>query len=192
MEGSGPAPDLESTAALLIQVQDGDPAARDRLIHRFLPALTRWARGRLPARARSLTDTDDLVQVTLLRALDKVKEFEPQRQGAFLAYLRRILMNQIRDEIRRTERRPGVDRLTDSMAQEAPSPLERAIGREQLEAYEAGLAQMSPDQQEAIVLRLELGFKHREVAEALGLPSANAARMAVARALVRLTEVMDA
>ena len=84
-----------------------------------------------------------------------------------------------------------MDPLTDTVAEEAPSPLESAIGREKLEAYEAGLARLSADQQEAIVLRLELGFKHREVADALGLPSANAARMAVVRALVRLTEVMD-
>jgi RNA polymerase sigma-70 factor (ECF subfamily) len=46
-------------------------------------------------------------------------------------------------------------------------------------------------QQEAVMMRLELGMSHHEVATALGFPTANAARMAVARALVRLAEVMD-
>ena len=40
-------------------------------------------------------------------------------------------------------------------------------------------------------LRIELGFTHQEVADAIGAPSANAARMLVSRALVRLAELMD-
>ena len=37
-----------------------------------------------------------------------------------------------------------------------------------------------------------LGFTHDEVAEQLAFPSANAARMAVSRALLRIGEMMDA
>jgi RNA polymerase sigma-70 factor (ECF subfamily) len=40
-------------------------------------------------------------------------------------------------------------------------------------------------------MRIEFGFTFPEIAEALGRPSANAARMTVSRALVRLAEVMD-
>ena len=46
--------------------------------------------------------------------------------------------------------------------------------------------------QEAVILRVELGFSHQQVADALGLPSANTARMQVARALVQLSEDLDA
>jgi RNA polymerase sigma-70 factor (ECF subfamily) len=183
--------DLESTAALLLRVRQGDSEARDQILRRYLAPLQRWASGRLPARARSLTDTDDLVQVTLLRALNKMEGFEPRHEGAFLAYLRRILQNQIRDEIRRAGRRPEMDALPEQLAEDAPSPLEETIGRERLETYEAALAKLQPDQQEALILRFELGFTHGEVAQATGSPSPNAARMKVARALVRLVEVMD-
>ena len=82
----------EPTAVLLRRVRssDGDErqAARDRLMARFLPRLRRWARGRLPHTARSRAETDDLVQLTLLRALRNVDEFENRGDGAFLAYLR--------------------------------------------------------------------------------------------------------
>src|SRR5262245_58190505 len=65
----------ESTAALLEQVRDGDDPARERLIGRYLPMLRHWASGRLPARARGPVETDDLVQVTLIRALDRIRDF---------------------------------------------------------------------------------------------------------------------
>ena len=100
------------------------------MVRRFLPPLQRWARGRLPARARDLTDTDDLVQVTFLRALDKVKGFELRGDGAFLAYLRRILHNLIRDHVRRSGRKPQTETLSDAITDTGSSPLEQAIGDE--------------------------------------------------------------
>ena len=175
-----------------MRLRDGDFAARDRLLSRYLPLLRRWAHGRLPGRARDLADTDDLVQVTLLRALDHLKEFEPRQEGAFLAYLRRILLNQIRDELRRAGRQPRKEPLANDMREDSPSPLERALGRETLLSYEAALARLPEEQHQAVVLRIELGYTHQQVADALGMPSANSARMVVARALVRVAEEMDA
>lgn len=182
---------LESTASLLTLVRAGDGDARDRLLRRYLPALRRWAHGRLPDRARGMVDTDDLVQVSLLRALDNVTRFEPRHEGAFLAYLRRIALNAIRDEIRRSTRRPGGDELSEDLADHAPSPVELAVGREVVASYERALAELPELQQEAVIMRVELGFSYPELAAALGSPSANAARMTVSRALVRLAEAMD-
>jgi len=182
---------LESTASLLALARSGDTAAVERLVNRFLPALRRWAHGRLPPRARGMVDTDDLVQVSLVRALQRIQTFEPQGPGAFIAYLRRILLNSVRDEIRRAARRPGSEGLPDDLADPAPPAIEQVIGREAVEAYEGGLVTLTDLQQEAVILRVELGFTYAQVAEALGAPSANAARMTVARALVRLAEVMN-
>lgn len=187
--GSGGA-DLESTASLLARIRDGDTAARDLLLRRFLPALKRWARGRLPRQARDLAETDDLVQETFLKALDHLKEFEPRGQGSFLAYLRRILLNHMKDVIRASKRRPGKEPLGADLPADCPSPLEEVIGRENLERYEAALATLPEKQQDAVILRIELGFTHEEVAALLECHSANAARMMVARALLQLSEVM--
>jgi RNA polymerase sigma-70 factor (ECF subfamily) len=183
--------ELETTSDLLARVRAGDGAARERLVARYLPLLRRWAHGRLPFSARGLADTDDLVQVTLLRALDRVEEFEPRREGAFLAYLRSILLNAIRYEIRRSVRLPGGAKLGENVADPEPSPLEQAIGRDLLDSYETALATLPEDQQEAVILRVEFGFTHEEIAAATGSPSANAARMRVSRALVRLAEALD-
>ena len=182
---------LDTTASLLVRIRQGDAAARERLLQRYLPALRRWARGRLPAAARDLNDTDDLVQVTLLKTLDQLDRFVPRHGGAFFAYLRRVLHNEICDAVRRARRRPRAESLDERQPDAARSPLESAIDDEALEAYEAAMAKLTAEQQEALWLRLELGFTHEEVADATGAASANAARMQVARALVRLAEAMD-
>jgi len=184
--------ETESTAALLELVRAGDPSATDRLVRRCLPALRRWAHGRLPVRARGMVDTDDLVQVSVLRALNQVGRFEPRREGAFLAYLRRTLLNAVRDEIRRASRRPGSQDALEDLPDGGAPAVEQLIGRETVEAYEAALAELTDAQQEAVILRVEFGYTFPEIADATGSPSANAARMTVARALVRLAETMDA
>ena len=183
--------DLESTVALLARIRAGDGSARERLLARYLPALQRWARGRLPARARSLATTDDLVQETFLSVLDRLHEFEPRHEGAFLYYLRRTLINKIRDTLRRAERGREDGSLPREIAEDGPTPLECLIGREKLEAYEDALRQLAPDQQEAFLLRMELDQSYEEIAQAIGSPSPNAARMVVRRAVLRLVEVLD-
>ncbi len=183
--------DLESTAVLIDRAVAGDDVAKNRLMARYVPILHRWARGRLPAHARDLAETADLVQVTLLRALRNLDRFRSQGEGAFLGYLRRILLNAVYEELRRTARRPGHEPLADTLRLDAPSALQAAIGAEQMACYESGLEALEPRQREAVVLRMEFGFSHGRIAEAIGAPSANAARMVVARALLRLAEKMD-
>jgi len=182
---------VESTATLLARVRAGDRQAREHLARRYLATLLRWGHGRLPGHARDLSDTHDLVQVTLLKALDHVGSFEPRREGAFLAYLRTILLNEVRGEIRRVARRPGRVPLTDDLVEHGPSPVEQAIGKAALDAYERALGRLAPEEREGVILRIEMGYTHQQVAEALGKPSADAARMLVARAVARLAEAMD-
>src|SRR5438445_13615394 len=59
----------EPTEQLLRRIRGGEEAARQALYERCLPLLRRWAHGRLPHQARDIADTDDLVQITLIRAL---------------------------------------------------------------------------------------------------------------------------
>jgi DNA-directed RNA polymerase specialized sigma24 family protein len=61
---------------------------------------------------------------------------------------------------------------------------------EGLERYEAARGRLTSEDLRAIVARCERGMSHEEVAQALGKPSANAARVAIHRALVRLAKEM--
>jgi RNA polymerase sigma-70 factor (ECF subfamily) len=185
-----PSADGEATFQLLERANAGDRAALDQLFSRYLRPLQRWASGRLPSWARGAADTHDLVQDTLLNAFRKIGSFEPRREGAFQAYLRQAVMNRIRDQLRRVQARPQGSPLADNHEEAGPSPLDHAVGLEIFERYEAALARLTPEEREAIIGRVEMGNTYDELAVNLGKPSADAARMAVARALVRLAEEM--
>ena len=89
------------------------------------------------------------------------------REGAFLAYLRQILLNLLRNEIRRSVHHPAQG-LTDDLVDPRASLLDQVIGKEVIADYEAGLATLPEAMQEAVILRLEFGFSHREIADAIG------------------------
>jgi len=181
---------LDSTATLLRRAKEGNSKAREELFARYLPRLQRWAHGRSPRQAGNIHDTDDFVQMTLSRALSHLGDFQPQHDGAFFAYLRKILLNQIRDQVRRNARRPQHVELDPGTSDPAPSPLELAIGKEMEERYELALENLSADQRAAVVMRLEGGFTYQEIADELGRPSADAARQLILRALIRLAGEM--
>jgi RNA polymerase sigma-70 factor (ECF subfamily) len=182
---------MTSTIDLLERFKQGDEEAVSQLVERSIPPLKRWARGRLPQWARSLAETQDLVQNAVLRALPHLKNFEARHPGALQAYLRQAVDNHIRDEIRKVKTRPPATELTEDQPDEGPSPLERAIGRESLERYEAALKTLRQVDREAIIARVELQQSYEEIAIALGKPTADAARMAVVRALRNLLKAMS-
>jgi RNA polymerase sigma factor (sigma-70 family) len=180
----------ESSFELLERVRRGDETALDRLLARHLPRLRYWASRRLPGYARDRGDTEDLVQETLIQALRRIKDFNPRREGALQAYLRQAVLNRIRDAIRRAKRGPAIERLDEQVAAADASPLERAIGSEALSRYDAALARLRPNDREAIIARMELGYDYDELAKLLGKPSRDAARLTVHRAMLRLAERM--
>lgn len=181
---------MESTLDLLERFKQGDDAAVNVLLERSLPSLKRWARGRLPAHARSMAETNDVVQDALVRALPNLRRFEARHPGALQAYLRQAVANHIRDQIRKAQRRPTDPNGLTDYADSAPSPLEQAVGRQGVERYESALAKLRPQDREAIVARIELQQSYDEIALATGKPTANAARVAVTRAIAALIKVM--
>ena len=183
--------ELTSTVTLLRRFKQGDDAALSLLLERSLPPLRRWARGRLPQWARHIAETQDLVQSAVTRAMPRLKTFEARHPGALQAYLRQAVMNHIRDEIRKVPRHGAQAELADDLPDPGPSPLQAAIGRQRFERYEAALATLRPIEREAIIARLELHQSYDEVAAVLGKPNADAARMAVARAVQGLIKEMS-
>jgi len=183
--------DLESSLELLERARAGDAAALDRLLTRYLRPLRRWAHGRLPRWARDLSDTEDLVQETLIHTLRHLGTFRPQREGALQAYLRQAVRNRIRDELRRLERRPQREDLDPESPTSLASPLDLAIGEEAIERYETALAALREEEREAIIARVEFEQSYEVIASMLDKPSPDAARMAVQRALVRLALEMN-
>jgi RNA polymerase sigma-70 factor (ECF subfamily) len=187
-----PSPEAPATESLVLleRVRAGDTTALNRLMDRYLPKISRWASGRLPKWARDLSDTDDLVQDTLIRSVANLNHFEARGEGALQAYLRGAVMNRIRDEIRKRHRTPVQATLDAAIPAKGQSPLESAIGAETLAKYDRALDRLEPETREAVIARVEMGCSYAEIAELMGKPSADAARMMVSRALLRLAEEM--
>jgi len=185
-----PASALTLTIDLLRRAKDGDRQALSSLLTRYLPRLSAWASGRLPMRARSLLDTADLVQETLMRTLERLDQVEVRGPGGFEAYVRSAVLNRIRDQIRWADRRAGSGADPDLLQDYGPTPLELAIGSDLAARYERALATLKEEEQQMLHLRVELGYDYEEIATMTGRPSPDAARMAINRALRRLADAM--
>jgi RNA polymerase sigma factor (sigma-70 family) len=190
MSGPGSQSENDTSVELLARVRQGDREALDRLLHRYVPALRRWASGRLPRWARDIAETEDLVQDTVLKSLRRLDSFEFRHDGALQAYLRHAVMNRIRDECRRVASRPHVDLIDDLTPDQGLSPLEAAIGKEGVAKYETALQSLRDEDRQAIVGRVEMGYSYQELAVMFGKPTADAARVSVSRALMRLADAL--
>ena len=178
----------EPTLELVVRARTGDRSAVEALLERCLPPLKRWAHGRLPAVARGRMDTGDLVQEVALHVLGNLDTFEPRHVGAMQAYLRQSVLNRIRDEVRRIARHPTPTELPPDMPSEEPSPLERAVEAEAVSRYHDWLATLGTRDRQLVVARIEAQWTHDEIARHFSMPTPDAARMAVSRALRRLLD----
>lgn len=177
----------EPTMELVVRARAGDRLATEALLQRCLPSLRRWAHGQLPAAARGYLDTNDLVQDAALHLVKRLDVFEPRHVGAMQAYLRQSVINRIRDEVRRIGRQPPAFELAEDQPGDRTSPLEEAIQAEAYERYRRALGSLESRDRELIVARIEVQWSLAEIAHRFGIRTVDAARMAVNRAVRRLT-----
>ena len=143
-----------------------------------------WVRGAI--------DTSDLVQDALHRTFKRIEQFEPKHANALQIYLRRSVENQIRDELRRAVRRRAsiapdeVVRLSD----EAAPQHRKIVDDETWSRYLNGLARLTARERRLIVGHGELEYSYQQLALIENMPSPDAARMALRRAMIRLSSLV--
>lgn len=181
---------LVSSRALLDRARGGDERALSRLFRQQAASLRRWARGRLPRWARSMTDTADIVQDVLMRSFRRLDLFEDRGKGTLQAYLRRGVENRILDEMRRVRRRPFIEDedAAGEVADDRASPFDRVMDVEQEEKYKRALTTLTEDERLLIVGRLELGYSYEQLALITNRPTKDAARVALHRAVLKMAE----
>lgn len=179
----------DSTADLVYKARSGDRSAENEIVRRNLPELTQYARGRLPGAARGGTDTEDLVQDTMIQALKRLQTFDPSRRGGFQAYLRTSLRHRVCDEVRRSIRTPQTAPIEDT-PDHGPTPHDVIAARETVETYKRALATLRPNYRALVQAHIERDWTHEQIARMFGKPSVNAARVALGRALNRLLTAM--
>jgi len=177
---------------LLARARQGSPSAVGALFTRYSSWLRRWTHGRLPRWVRGAVDTSDLVQDSLHHTFSRLPEFEHEHAGALRAYLRRAVVNRIRDEMRRAAFRLSTIAPDDPVrhSDEATAQFRQLVDDEAWGRYLQGLKRLNARDRRLLVGRAELGYSYRQLAFTERLPSPEAARKAVGRALVRLLGAM--
>ena len=185
--------DRTQSTALLKGAKAGSGDALNTLFERCAGKLLALIRLRMGPSLRPHLESQDILQASLLKAFERIDQFERSNVDSLMAWLARIAENEIRDQVdyhgrqRRDAARLGaVEGGLDKLANGVRSLVSGVILNEAMARLEQALEALDEPYREIIVLRKyeELSFK--EIAERLG-KSPDACRMLLARALTALT-----
>ena len=187
-----PARNLDPEAQLIEQCLAGEDTAWEDLVKVY----TRRVYALCYRFTNSPTEAQDLTQEVFLRVFRTLKSFRVG-EGSFLVWLTRLTRNLLIDHYRRSR----ADRVTDSIEEQRGELEEKMTlsmrtdgmlaGREASEALQAGLAKLSPELREAVILRDVEELEYREIAQTLNVPEGtvksrlNRGRAELARVLRR-------
>jgi len=182
MSGSTPPPKSPDDALARAAAGDGE-AWRDVVAHwtpRVFALLLKQCRDRELA--------EELTQATFVKVVTRIERY--RERGRFEAWLFRVAMNHLRDEMRRRRRQAtpvdptgGDDaegartpRLGDAgrnvrgETAEQPSPLDRMALEEDLVRLRDAVGRLPEADQEVLLLRHTAGLSFAQIAESLGQP----------------------
>jgi RNA polymerase sigma-70 factor (ECF subfamily) len=195
----------ESPQSLLAQARAGNAAARGQLLELYRNYLRLQALALIGTGLRVRLDPSDLVQETFLEAHRDFPRFAGHTEGEIVAWLRRILVRNLADQLKRHRsggrdyrRQESLEAKLDRSSldiQEAlqaglSTPSGRAAEREQSVVLADALAALPADYREVIVLRHLERLKFDEIAARMGR-SSGAVRMLWTRALEKLHVLLE-
>lgn len=148
---------------MLDAARRGDPAGIEAVYRRYAPAVLAWFRARLGDGHLAEDLTGDAF-VAVIAAL-------PRYTGgpeAFAGWLFTLVRRDFVDHLRRTARRPETPVAEPLTGETVQDTADEVVERAESDRVRAALAQLSPDQQEVLVLRVVAGLTTPEVAAATG------------------------
>jgi RNA polymerase sigma-70 factor (ECF subfamily) len=176
-----------------------------RVLERYRYYLYLIARVQLDGRLQGKVDLSGVIQQTLVEAYAKLPRFEAKSEAEMAAWLRRILANNLMDEIRklRTGKR-DIDRersleqaleqssakLENWLAADQSTPSQKVERQEQALQVAAALAGLPESQREALELQHWHGWKLAEIAAHMGKSRASVAGL-IKRGLEQLRRTMN-
>lgn len=193
-------------AELLNAAASGDLAALRKLLETHGPRLSAEIAAQIGPQWRSLVDAEDVMQVTYLEAFLQAQQLRGRDTAAFVAWLRRIAENNLRDAIKELSRKkrpdpgqrvhapPGENSyvaLVELLGQTTTTP-SRHAARGELSGMMSAVLERLPTDYRAVIRMYDLeGRGVDEVATELGR-SSGAVHMLRARAHDRLRELLGA
>jgi len=154
--------------ALARQAATGDAAATSRLLRSLASRVVRVVRAVLGS---SHPDVDDVAQQALIGFIQALPAFrgdcDPARYATTIA-VRTAIGARRRVRLEHSRRDPGAD--ADAVASPAMEPGEEIASQQRKEVLRELLAELPPEQAEALAMRVVLGWSLEEIAGQSGAP----------------------
>lgn len=193
-------------ALLLERAVAGDTPSLRSLLERVGPQIWNDIRGQIGPHYQAMIDADDVMQVTYLEAFLQAEQLAARDVATFVAWLRRVAENNLRDAIRELERKkrpspakrlqdPGGEEsyvaLIERLGNSSSTPSRHAARGEASRIVTAALERLPTDYATALRMYDIEGKAISDVASAMGR-SPGAVHMLRARALDRLRSLLGA
>jgi RNA polymerase sigma-70 factor, ECF subfamily len=158
-------PEREEDAALARRAAKGEAEAFGVLYDRYVTSVYRY----VFYRVRNEAEAEDVTSDVFMRALRAMPKYEPRQ--AFLAWLYRIARNAVIDRSRRRASREQVsfeDALAHPNADQVVNPDAGLLAGSDASAVRRAMRQLTPLQQEILVLRYVEGFDTKTISKLVG------------------------
>jgi len=155
----------EDDRALAIRAAGGDVEAFGALYDRHFDAVYRY----VFYRVRNEAEAEDVTSDVFMKALRAIPRYEPRQ--VFLAWLYRIARNAVIDRGRRLANRTQVtfeDALSHGASDRVVDPNESLLAGSDATALRSAIRNLTPLQQEVIVLRYVEGLDTAEICKITG------------------------
>src|SRR5262245_31221428 len=184
---------------LLERAREGDASSLGRLLELYRNYLRILAQSLVGSALRVRLDPSDLVQETFLEAHRDFRQFTGGSEGQLTAWLRRILVRNLADQVKRHhaqardwQKQESLEALLErsslsvqqALAASVSSPSAQASRREQAVLVSNALTRLPTDSRQVILLRHVERLKFDEIGQRMGR-SSGAVRMLWVRALER-------
>lgn len=191
---------------LLENARQGDATAQGLLLRRFHSWLEILARMQLESHLRAKVEPSDIVQQTMLDAVQGLPQFRGSTEPELIAWLRQILARALAQEIRRyhgaqkrdvsleisldAEMAQSSQRLGAMLAESGPSPSQQFARRELDVQLADALGRLPDDYRQVLILRHLEGLSHDQIATRMDR-TAGAVRMLWTRALAAFRQELN-
>ena len=155
----------DEDAVLIRRASSGEAEAFGALYDRYVDQVYRY----VFYRVRNEAEAEDVTSDVFMRALRAIPKYEPRQ--AFLAWLYRIARNAVIDRGRRQKARTQVsfeDALAHPLGDQTVDPNAALLAGSDATVVRAAMQQLTPLQQEILVLRYVEGYDTKTISKLVG------------------------
>ncbi len=176
---------LESELKFIEEAQQGDTSAFGRLYDHYLPKIYRF----IFLKVSNRSEAEDLSHEVFLSAWQNIGSYAPMGYS-FSSWIYQIARNRVIDFYRTKKQHLNIDDLEDYFFKVPAQQATELITKTALEEVRRLITELSPDQQDVLIMRFVEDMEHKEIAAALD-KSEGAVRILQHRAIQQLKKLIN-